>query len=144
MILLDTNILTCTKQAAHPEYARVTQRLLTYVMQDEELVVCPQVLYEFYVVATRPATARGGLGLSSEEALREIQSFQQTYSFVDDPTELFYSWRDLIERYGTEGLPAYDTRLVAFMQAQRIRQIYTLNSSDFNRYSDIITVLNRD
>ncbi len=55
MILLDTNILTCIKQAAHPDYARVTQRLIGYLMADVELVVCPQVLYEFYVVATRPS-----------------------------------------------------------------------------------------
>jgi predicted nucleic acid-binding protein len=142
VILLDTNILTCTKQAAHPDYTRVTEQLIQYITEEIELVVCPQVLYEFYVVATRPSTARGGLGLTSEEAIREIQAFQQTYSFIDDPAELFYNWRDLIVRYGTQGLPAHDTRLVAFMQAHQINQLFTLNPADFNRYSDIITILN--
>ena len=142
MILLDTNILTCIKQAAHPDNTRVTEQLIQYLMDERELVVCPQVLYEFYVVATRPSIARGGLGLTSEEAIREIQEFQQTYSFIDDPTELFYGWRDLIERYGTQGSPAHDTRLVAFMQAHQINQLYTLNPADFNRYGDIITILN--
>lgn len=142
MILLDTNILTCIKQEAHPDYTRVTEQLIQYISEETELVICPQVLYEFYAVATRPSTARGGLGLTSEEAIREIQELQQTYNFIDDPTELFYSWRNLIERYGTEGLPAHDTRLVAFMQAHQINRLYTLNPADFNRYSDIITILN--
>lgn len=141
MILLDTNILTCIKQTAHPDYAKVTKRLIDYVTADEELVICPQVLYEFYVVATRPVNANG-LDLSSEEAVKEVQQFQQAYSFVDDPAELFHGWRGLVKKYGTKGLPAYDTKIVAFMQAQRIKQIYTLNPTDFKRYYDIITVLN--
>lgn len=141
MILLDTNILTCIKQAAHPDYARVTQQLIRNVEEDLNLIICPQVLYEFYVVATRPSTARGGLGLSGEEAINEIQGFQQTFHFIDDPIGLFYTWRDLIEKYGTKGVAAHDTRLVAFMQAQRITEIYTLNYADFNPYKDIITIL---
>jgi predicted nucleic acid-binding protein len=142
LILLDTNILICTKQEAHRDYDRITEQLIRYVSEETELVVCPQVLYEFYVVATRPCTAKAGLGLTSEEALKEIQSFHHTYSFIDDPADLFHNWRALVELYDVLGLPAHDTRVVAFMQSHQIKNLFTLNPADFNRYRDIITILN--
>jgi hypothetical protein len=36
----------------------------------------------------------------------------------------------------------HDARLVAFMQSQKIDQLYTMNPRHFNRYANIITILN--
>ena len=54
MILLDSNILIHGNQNSSPHFPVVTNKLLQLISKDEELVICPQVLYEFYVVATRP------------------------------------------------------------------------------------------
>ena len=142
MILLDTNILVHGNQETSPHYTAIIQKLVEFADNNEELAICPQVLYEFYVMATRPAESRGGLGLSSDEALEQIEKFQSTYTFIDDPDNLFAAWRQLMVKYGSQGTAGHDARLVAFMQTQSIDQIYTMNSKHFTRYADIITVLN--
>lgn len=141
MILLDTNILIHSNQPASPHYVAITQRLTQFATNSEDLAVCPQVLYEFYVTATRPAT-QNGYGMSSTDAMVQINNFKTTYTFIDDPADLFAEWQTLIIKYNTVGKTAHDTRLVALMQAQAIDTIYTMNPGDFNRYTDIITVLN--
>jgi predicted nucleic acid-binding protein len=142
MILLDANILVFATQAASPNHQAVTQRLAQFVTENEDIAVCPQVLYEFYVTATRPATSRNGLGLSSDDAMTLVDSIKSTYTFIDDPVNLFGEWQSIITKYKTIGKQAHDARLVALMQAQAIDTIYTMNPGDFNRYTDIITVLN--
>ena len=139
MILLDTNILFYAKDGAHPENARVTQQITQWIAGGETLVVNPQVLYEFYVVATR--TSRG-LGLSSQQARQEVQNIKDSFHFVNDPYGLFDKWDEFIDHYQTLGKSAHDTRIVAFMDLHNINRIYTDNVNDFNRYSDRITILN--
>ena len=141
MILLDANILIHSNQPASPHYPAITQRITQFATDNEDLAVCPQVLYEYYVVATRPA-AQNGYGLSATDAMTQINNFKNTYTFIDDPVNLFTEWQTLIIKYNTIGKTAHDTRLVALMQAQAIDTIYTMNAGDFNRYADIITVLN--
>lgn len=141
MTLLDSNILIHGNQDAIPHFETITSRLMEFAENDEDLVICPRVLYEFYVVVTRPIIARGGLGISSADALSLIDKFQTAYTFINDPVDLFSTWLQLIVRYGTAGIAAHDTRLVAFMQRQDIESIFTMNANDFNRYNDIITIL---
>ncbi len=140
MILLDTNIPTYSKQPGRPEYVRVTQKLTELIDDGEDLIICPQHLYEFYAVASRPV-AQNGFGLSSDDARKEMNEIKDAYTFINDPTDLFDNWHLLIQQYKTTGKPSHDTRLVAFMQGQNINKIYTLNATDFNRYGDIITIL---
>lgn len=140
MILLDTNILTCSKQPGRPDYLKVTQRLTQLINDGEDLIICPQNLYEFYAVAGRPLS-QNGFGLSPDDARNEMDDIKNAYTFLNDPADLFEHWHFLIEKYKTTGKPSHDTRLVAFMKGQGIPTIYTLNAGDFNRYSDIITIL---
>ncbi len=141
MILLDTNILIHGNQEASPHFEKITSKLIELADKDEKLVICPQVLYEFYVVATRPVAARGGLGISNIDALSQINKFQSVYNFMDDPADLFSTWLHLIEQYGSAGVTGHDARLVAFMRSHQVDNLYTLNSKDFNRYNDIITII---
>lgn len=142
MILLDTNILVHSNQENSPHYPAIMQKLVAFADNNEELAICPQVLYEFYVMATRPAESRGGLGMSNEEALEQIEKFQSIYTFINDPDNLFSAWKELMTKYGSQGTAGHDGRLVALMQTQAISHIYTMNPKHFNRYADIITVLN--
>lgn len=141
MILLDTNILIHSNQLTSPHYENITQRLEEFAGNNEDLAVCPQVLYEYYVVVTR-TQGENGYGVSSDDAMEQIKNFKANYTFIDDPENLFTEWQQLIDTYKTIGKTAHDTRLVALMQAQAIDQIYTMNPGDFARYADIITVLN--
>lgn len=140
MILVDTNILIHSNLSSSQHYAPVTARLLHFAEQEEELVICPQVLYEFYVVATRPQN-KNGLGITNKAALTEMDKLMGVYTFVEDPSNLFNTWLRLMNQYDCHGKIAHDGRLVAFMQAHAINRLYTLNADDFTRYADIITIL---
>ena len=141
MILLDTNILIHSNLKTSPHYKLVTQRLLDFENSETEMIVCPQVLYEFYVAATRPKD-RNGLGIENTDAINQVNKLMELYSFIDDPPSLFSSWLKLIETYSNYGKVAHDSRLIAFMQLHSIQTLYTLNPKDFTRYGNIITLLN--
>lgn len=141
MILLDTNVLVHSKLANSVHYQAVTQRLTELYLRNEDLVICPQVVYEFYVVATRPLKSNG-LGLTCVDALQEIDNLQQTYTLIEEPSNLLSDWMGLLHKYQTLGKSAHDTRLVAFMQGHGITRIYTLNPADLNRYNQEISILN--
>jgi predicted nucleic acid-binding protein len=141
MILLDTNILIHGNQDASPHFKTITNKLMEFANREEELIICPQLLYEFYAVATRPIEARSGLGLSSESALSQIQKFHATYLFINDSENLFDMWLQLLKQYSSLGTSAHDTRLVAFMKSQNIDQLYTMNQKHFNRFAGIITIV---
>ncbi|OQX97430.1 MAG: hypothetical protein B6I20_12635 [Bacteroidetes bacterium 4572_117] len=140
MILLDTNIILRSKQASSQHYKKVTEKLIELLSDGYELVICPQVIYEFYVVATRP-TDKNGLGLTSDKAEKEIANIIKTYTLLDDNNEIFANWKKLVKNYKVSGKTAHDTRIVAFMQSHEIKNIYTLNKSDFKRFDNIITVI---
>lgn len=141
MILLDTNVLVHSKLSASPHYTSVTQKLTRFYENEEELVICPQVLYEFYVVATRPVN-KNGLGISCQNALHEMNNLQETFTLIAEPIDLFVNWINLVQKYQTLGKSAHDTRLVAFMQGHGISHIYTLNPADLLRYNSVITIIN--
>lgn len=140
MILLDTNILIHGNQPNSPNFGLITKKLLAFATDEEDLIICPQVLYEFYVVTTRPVEMNG-LGISYNEAINKIEDLRNTYNFLNDPDDLFIQWHQLINEYKTIGKAAHDARLVAFMQCQKIDTIYTMNHRHFMRYSGIITIV---
>lgn len=140
MILLDTNILIVSKQSGHPDFIRVTTRLTQLAEAQEDLVICPQNLYEFFVAGTRPVTVRG-LGLTKERALQEIRELKNTYTFINDPENLYNCWLHITTTYDVAGKQGHDARIVAFMNGTGITRLYTLNVQDFNRYNDIITLI---
>ncbi len=141
MILLDANILIHSRQPASPHYQAITQKLIEFTENNENLVICPQVLYEYYVVVTRPG-AQNGYNISCDVATEQMNDFIDTYTFINDPPDLFIAWQAIISSYQTIGKTAHDARIVALMRVQAIERIYTMNPGDFSRYSDIITVLN--
>ncbi len=137
MILLDTNIILRSKQKHSTHFHGVVSRLLELADEEEELVVCPQVIYEFYVVATRPPN-KNGLGLSTINAKNEIDNILETYYMPPEDNRLFYMWRKIIADYNVSGKNAHDARIVAFMIMHGIKKLYTLNLSDFARFNSII------
>jgi len=140
MILLDTNIILRSKQASSQHYKEVTEKLIELLSDGYELVICPQVIYEFYVVATR-STDKNGLGLTPGKAGKEIDNITKTYTLLDDNNKIFANWKELVKTYKVSGKTAHDTRIVAFMQSHEIENIYTLNKSDFKRFDNIITLI---
>ncbi len=140
MILLDTNILLRLKQINSLHHEKVTAKLIELIKAGDELAVCPQVLYEFYVVATRP-TENNGLGLSPEVATAEINNIIETYTLLDENETIFQNWKQLVGNYKVSGKTAHDTKIVALMQSHKVRKLYTINKKDFKRFEPIIELI---
>ena len=140
MILLDTNIILRSKQSASLHYQEVTQKLIELVTSGEELCICPQIIYEFYVVATRPID-KNGLGLSTEIASNEIENITKTYTLLEDNKFVYHNWLELVSKHNVIGKTAHDTRIVALMKSYEIQKLYTLNKSDFRRFEPLITLI---
>jgi predicted nucleic acid-binding protein len=138
-VLLDTSIIVHSKQETSVHYAEITNRIEQLILEGHQLVICRQVLYEFYSVVTRPATANG-YGFTPAEALQEIESVMQTYELLDDIVDL-QIWKETISAYNVIGKRSHDARLVATMRANAINDIYTKNEADFKQFADIINLV---
>ena len=62
-VLIDTNLLTRMAVTSDPQHAIAVQAILMLDQADCDICLIPQVLYEYWSVATRPADVNG-LGMS--------------------------------------------------------------------------------
>ncbi len=107
--------------------------------QGEELCIIPQNLIEFWAAATRPL-AENGLGLTVDEAAREIKKLKRLFKLLFDLPVIFAEWENLVIQYRVAGKPTHDARLVAAMKAHNLTHILTFNISDFKRFAGITVV----
>ncbi len=138
--LFDTNIflrLASTDDPARPVALRAFQTLRT---RRETLCYTPQVLAEFWSVATRAPAARGGLGLSPAETERRARVIEHYFHLLPDNLATYHAWRQLIVRYAVVGAQAHDARLIASMHAYGISHLLTFNVDHFRRYQDITVI----
>lgn len=138
-VLVDTNILARAAQLTHPMSISSNQATKELAKRGDELICIPQICYEFWVVATRPAQANG-LGMDTLLVASELVRLQHTMTFLNDPPTLFKEWITLVNQYAIAGKRAHDARLVAAMQLHQITHILTLNPQDFQSFAGI-TVL---
>ena len=141
-VLLDTNILTRLSQGTHPMHAaaRAATDGLRAVGRHPQIV--PQVIYEFWAVATRPVAANG-LGLTVLEAQSELARFRGLFPTLPETPDFLPEWERLGVAHDCKGKPAHDARLVAAMRVHGLTDLLTFNGADFARYPGI-TVLSPD
>ena len=133
------NVLLRLIQKSSPLHADARRAVLTLRKQGEELCVIPQNLIEFWAVATRPV-ADNGLGLSIEQAARELRKLKRFFRLQPDTPTIFSEWENLVTQHQVSGKQAHDTRLVAAMNAHNLTRILTFNTADFKRFSGITAV----
>jgi predicted nucleic acid-binding protein len=138
--LFDTNIflrLASTDDPARPVALQAFQELRK---RRETLCYTPQVLAEFWSVATRAPAARGGLGLSPAETERRARVIERYFHLLPDNLATYQEWRQLVARYAVVGAQAHDARLIASMKAYGISHLLTFNVDHFRRYRDITVI----
>lgn len=99
----------------------------------------PQVLYEYWVVATRPA-AQNGLGLTVTDARVAVEEFTLTFPLLRDERGIFSFWLDLVTAHSVAGKLAHDARLVAAMNRHGLTHLMTFNSTDFTRFQPVVAL----
>ncbi len=130
-ILLDANVIVgLSKDDRRPIVAKAIKKMHS---NGHEMVLVPQVIYEFWVVATRPAD-KNGLGFSTEQVVRIVVNMINMFKLLDDPTGIYDKWFNIVKTDKVSGKQAHDARLVAAMAVHRLDAILTQNGKDFKRY----------
>jgi predicted nucleic acid-binding protein len=142
-IQVDTNILLRVRDADDPRHAVCVKALNQLQDGTNELLICAQVLIEYWVVATRPRDVNG-LGLCAAEAALDFDEFCRAFVLLPEPPDMANRWHELAHRYAVHGRGAHDTRLVALMMAHSVTDILTLNPADFARYTEITCLAPED
>lgn len=135
--LLDTNIVLRLNDTAHVHHTQARAALDWIDASGHESVVVPQVIYEFWVVATRPVE-NNGLGLTTLQVSQTISASASIFNLLRDERGIYDWWQELVSRYDVKGKNAHDVRLVAAMNRHQIQHILTFNLPDFTRFSGIV------
>lgn len=142
--LLDSNQLLRLNEPLDVHYRLVRRAVQRLQKQEERLCMVSQNLTEFWNICTRPATARGGFGLSIAETHRRARLLERRFELLPETLAVHEEWRRIVVAYSVSGLQVYDARLVAAMRVHKISHILTFDVGDFARYSDIIAIDPKD
>jgi predicted nucleic acid-binding protein len=135
-MLLDTNVLLRIAQPAHPQRTEALEATVRLSEAELDLCLVPQVLYEFWSVATRPVSVNG-LGMDAAAAERSLDELTHDFHLQRDERGVYGHWRSLIAAHRVRGKNAHDARLVAAMLRHGIGCLLTFNTPDFARFTTI-------
>ena len=138
--LLDTGVLlrlVNRNDSLHPQVRAAVRELKR---QRHSFVAGLQNMAEFWNVSTRPASARGGLGLTPDETLHRLRIIERAVTVLVDAADTYDRWRDVVVAQGVRGVQVHDARLAALMGSHSVTHLLTLNKVDFARYTEIVAV----
>ena len=138
--LFDTNCFVRLTEEQSPHRIIVLAAIRKLRSEGQRLCCTPQVLAEFWNVSTRPASARGGLGLTTEQTERKVSIIEKYFELLPDDLSTFLHWRKLVFDLDISGVQVHDAKLVASLIAHRIEHLVTLNIKDFQRFPNISVI----
>ncbi len=137
--LLDTNIILRFADIRSSEYEIINNAIFQILLQGGQCCITPQVLIEFWVVATRPV-AVNGLGWTPEETERAVQMLRNQFEWLEETPDIFPIWLSLATTHRISGKRTHDLRIQAVVLAHNISHILTLNPKDFVEVEGITIV----
>src|SRR5437660_7839677 len=139
-VLLDSGILLRLVNPFGCGPRNRARRLASVKAARRFVVTAAQNIAEFWNVCTRPASARGGYGLSVAETERRVRLLERLFPVLTEIPAAYPLWRNLVVAHGVQGVQVHDVRLVALLQAHGITHIITLNGADFARYPGVVAL----
>jgi predicted nucleic acid-binding protein len=137
--LIDTNIWLRSVQRESVHHALAAEALATLIAQGNDVFITAQNVIEFWSVASRPADANG-LGWPIETIQEEVDRLQAQIPLLDETTDVFAHWMQLVSAYRVIGRRVHDARLVAVMLTHGISHVLTFNHEDFRQFPMITVV----
>jgi predicted nucleic acid-binding protein len=138
--LADTNVMWRRFDPADPRQPEIKTALDKLLLAGESVYITAQNLIEYQSLATRPPDVNG-LGLTRIQANAKAQTIESFFPFLPDTADIYLHWRSLMNTHEANGKTVHDARLVAVMLAHGVTHLLTLNPSHFQRFSDLITVV---
>jgi predicted nucleic acid-binding protein len=134
-ILVDTGVLLRAFDRSSPEQRTILRAMRKLWSESHELVTTSQNIAEFWNVSTRPAQARGGLGLTVSAVDARVKFIEKLGDILPFSDRAYDEWRRLVVAHQIVGVAVHDAKLAATMLAANIQHILTLNEADFRRYA---------
>jgi predicted nucleic acid-binding protein len=138
--LIDTNVFLRLVSKTDPDRQASFLALQKLRASNDTLYYTTQVLAEFWVVCTRPVSARGGYGLSSASTEQKVKMIERFCQLLPESLATHQEWRRLVVAHSVLGVIIHDARLVAAMNVHGISQVLTFNKADFRRYPNLTIV----
>ncbi|MGO9108857.1 MAG: type II toxin-antitoxin system VapC family toxin [Thermoguttaceae bacterium] len=132
--MVDTNVLLRVAEPHFAQHIAAVEAVARLISQNQEICLAPQVISEFWVVATRP-TSVNGFGWSLETVELEIVRLLKQFPVLLETPQLFAEWHRLVVQYRVMGKQAHDARLVAIMNNCGLTHLLTFNLNNFRAYS---------
>ncbi len=129
-LLLDTNVLVALLDPDSAEHGVVISAARRLSAAGVHYWLAPQVLIEFWAVATRPRSGNG-LGWPSARVHQEVERLFQTSLLLEETSRLFPVWLQLVARHRVAGKRVHDARLAATMLVYGITHILTFDVKGF-------------
>ncbi len=136
---VDTNILVYASIPESPFHLVALNAIQALEQAGTELWISRQVLREYLATLTRPQAFTEPIPIAS--LLSEIRFFVNRFRVAEDSPQVTERLLTLMEQVPVGGRQVHDANIVATMQAYGIDQLLTHNIADFNRFSELITVL---
>lgn len=137
-VLVDSGVLLRLLDRADPLHADIRAAIRRLKRRGDEPVTAAQNIAEFWNVATRPPSARGGYGLSVADTEHRLRLIERLFPVLTESPISYTLWRNLVRTHAVQGVQVHDARLVALAQAHGIIHILTLNVADFMRYQPLV------
>jgi predicted nucleic acid-binding protein len=129
IVLLEFGILLRLMNRNDPLHGTIRAAVRALKGRGDLLAMSAQNIAEFWNVCTRPATARGGLGLSIAEADKRFRLLERIIQILPDTSAAYPIWRNHVAHLSISGVQVHDARLAALMQASGVTHILTLNTA---------------
>jgi predicted nucleic acid-binding protein len=139
-VVIDSNIIVRTIHHQSPHHSEAKAAIETLTKRNETLYIFPQMLYEFWTVATRPLK-NNGLGLCVVESYNELTRIKSLFRLLPDSPAILPEWERMIVKYAVSGKNNHDARIAAAMNVYGITHLITFNKNHFARFTDIIALL---
>jgi toxin-antitoxin system PIN domain toxin len=135
--VVDTNILVYALDADAAQHAASNGLLQAARNPATVLYLTSQTLCEFYSIITNPR--RIAAPYSPSEALEAISALLSLPGIrvLPTPARAVLGWMALLQRHPVTGGDVFDLQLVATMQANGVRRIYTFNAGDFEVFPEL-------
>ena len=137
--LLDTNVVLRFCNPCDVQHRLATYAISCLLAQGDECFLTAQVLIELWVVATPPVVLNG-LGWTVEQTRNIIDQLLNRFPLLEESSEVFPNWLDLVTTSKVMGKRTHDVRIVAVMLVHGITHLLTFNPSDFAVTSSITIV----
>jgi predicted nucleic acid-binding protein len=138
--VLDTNILLAATDEGRPEHPLALQALDRWPAAGVTLYSCGQILREYLSVATRPVQ-HNGLGLAQADALANARALCARLQVLDESAKVTHRLLGLMDGIACMGKQVHDANIVATMLTHGVHTLVTLNTDDFTRFAEHVTVI---